>query len=118
MFALLLEEQLFQKAFEYVVGNIDLRELEEWLLPTLETILDCGSDDSIALAELIEAGTIELQTGISTEETLIQELKELLSSPKYDQNVIWAKNTAKSTKIWAMGVLDETQTLNWNLQFA
>ena len=117
MFTLLVEQHLFQKTVECVDGIIDLRELEAWLLPNLETILDGGNDDSVALAKLIEGGAIELQAGISSEETLCHGLKELLSSLKFNQN-IWSDNTADSKKIWDIGALDQTQTLKWDLQFA
>ena len=118
MFTLLVEQHLFQKVIEYVDGTIDLQELEAWLLPNLGTILDAGDDDSIALAKLIEGGAIELQAGISSAETLFQELKKLLSSAKFTQNIIWSSNTTGNKKnIWDMGSLDQPQTLRWDLQF-
>ena len=111
MFELLVEQHLFQKAVEYVDGTIDLRELEEWLLPNLETILDGGNDYSIALAEILEGGAIELQAGISSEETLVQELKKLLSSPKFNQDFRWASNTAERKEIWDMKVIDDAEDI-------
>lgn len=118
MFALLVEQHLFQKTVEYIDGTMGLQELEEWLLPNLETILDSGNDDSIALAELIEGRAIELQADISSADTLRQELKELLFSLKFNQDITWSTNTADSQKFWDMGVLDQTETIKWDLQFA
>ena len=128
MFTLLVEQHLFQKTVEYVDGTVDLQELEAWLLPNLGTILDAGGEASIALAKLIEGGAIEFQVGISSEETLVQELKKLLSSATSNQNIKWASNTAESKEIWDMEaaeskeiwdmeVLNQPQTLNWELQF-
>ena len=87
MFTFLVEQLLFQKAAEYVDGTIDLQELEEWLLPNLENILDSGNENSIALAKLIEGGAIEIQAGLSSRKKLSQELKKLLSSSKAVENV-------------------------------
>ncbi len=103
MFTPLVEQHLFQKAVEYVDGTIELQELETWLLPNLETILDAGDADSIALAKLIEGGAIELQAGLLTTEALRQELKALLSSAKFSQLIIWSGATSGSEKnIWNM----------------
>ena len=119
MFTLLVEQHLFQKALEYADGTIDLQELETWLLPNLETILDGGDVDSIALAKLIEGGAIELQAGISSRGAFCQELKKLLSSVKLDQPIIWFGNTAGSKEnIWDAIILDQPQTVRWDLQFA
>ena len=87
IFTFLGEQRLFQKATEYVDGTIDLQELEVWLLPNLENILDAGNENSIALAKLIEGGAIEIQAGLSSRKKLSQELKKLLSSSKAVENV-------------------------------
>lgn len=87
MFTFLVEQLLFQKAAEYVDGTIDLQELEEWLLPNLENILDSGNENSIALAKLIEGGAIEIQVGLSSRKKLSQELKKLLPSSKAVESV-------------------------------
>lgn len=87
MITFLVEQHLFQKAAEHVDGKIDLQELEERLLPDLETILDAGNENSIVLAKLIEGGAIEIQAGLSSRKKLSQELKKLLSSSKAMESV-------------------------------
>ena len=111
MFALLIEEQLFQKAIEYVDGNIDLRELEEWLLPNLETILDHGNDESIALAELLEVGAIELQVGVSSKEALVSELRKLLTSRKFMQDIDWASIVTVKNETWDLKVIEDGEIM-------
>ncbi|MDD9819528.1 MAG: hypothetical protein OXR07_01450 [Nitrospira sp.] len=78
MDTLLLKEQLFQKSFEYVRGIIGLHELEEWLLPNFEDILDSGDASSREIAQLIEGGAIEVQAGLYSEAELSEELRNLL----------------------------------------
>jgi len=80
MCTLLLKEQLFQKSFEYVRGIIALHELEEWLLPNFEDILDYGDASSGEIAKLIEGGAIEVQAGLYSEAELSEELRNLLSA--------------------------------------
>lgn len=108
MCTLLLKEQLFQKSLEYVRGIIALHELEEWLLPNFEDILDSGDASSRELAQLIEGGAIEVQAGLYPEAELSEELQNLLSAL-----------TARSSDTRAMrdtAPPDPHDTIRWDLR--
>ncbi len=123
MCTLVLKEQLFQKSFEYVYGIIDLRELEEWLLPNLETILDSADDRSSEIAQLIEWGAIEVQADLCSAEELSEALRNLLfasivRSPGIQASGILSSAIESQEDVWDIEVPGPRETIRWELQFS
>lgn len=72
----MLSYELYDKVMQYIVGEISVSELEEWLVPRYPFLLrDPESDDS-DLIGAIELGLAEMGSGIRTEEELKEELKD------------------------------------------
>ena len=56
--------ELLKTIKSYVLGDITLQELEEWLLSNMQDILDSGDERAIEIANELDADLIELAEGI------------------------------------------------------
>ena len=73
-----LREPLVVKAIEYLCGKISLDQLEDWILPKLQRILDSGDDTAETLAHGVLALSAHLSEEVISEEQLKADLLQIL----------------------------------------
>jgi hypothetical protein len=97
MYAQTLIDKLFlQKALEYSYGVTSLQDLERYLLPNLNEVLDSNIESIRELAKLVEGASVEIDEGVTSETELKRELQTLLARDMLTTSLVgW---TATSTK--------------------
>ena len=71
--------EIFTKVSAFIAGEMDLQELEEWIvLRTLDKLLDCD-DELKELIGSVELTLYEFSSGYSSIEEVRSELQNLLS---------------------------------------
>lgn len=78
----MISSELYTKVVEVIDNQIDIKQLEEWLVPRLPTFL--SDPDSADVVAAIELGLAEMSDGIRTRE----ELSELLLDTIQEQGTI------------------------------
>ena len=56
--------KLLEQTRSYLVGEITLRELENWLITNLQTILDSGDEKAFVIVNELDADLVEFGEGI------------------------------------------------------
>jgi len=73
-----LREPLVTKALEYLTDQINIDQLEDWILPKLQRILDSGDDNAADLAKGVLALSAHLSAEVISEEQLKEDLRHIL----------------------------------------
>lgn len=62
----------------YLLGQITIESLEDWLVINLQKILDSGDQDCIALANNLDADVVELNEGLITTALIRERLQNYI----------------------------------------
>ena len=91
----------------YLEGSLSTREFEDWLVVSMQDMLDSGDQCAIELAETIDAFLIELHEGLFTEEDLRARVASLLPEP------ITVTGTATVTTIEYYSLPSPVRHITW-----
>ena len=72
--------KLLETIKSYVLGEITLQELEEWLLSNLQDILDSGDKRAADIANEMDADLVEFAEGIVSESDIRDHLQRYMVS--------------------------------------
>ena len=72
--------EIYNKVIQYLNGDIKLSDLENWIVPNLERVVNLPPSPERDLAGEIELGLSEMTAGHRTENEFKTELRELLQS--------------------------------------
>lgn len=99
MYAQTLVDKLFhQKALEYSHGVISLQDLERYLLPNLNEILDSNNKSMRELVKLVEGASVEIEEGVTLEAELRHEVQTLLAQDMLTNSLVgWTATATKAT---------------------
>lgn len=67
--------ELLNTTNAYLMGRITLHQLEEWLLTNLQSILDCGDDRAIKIANELDADLVEFGENLIDKSTIREHLQ-------------------------------------------
>ena len=111
--------ELLDQIYRYINGLCTLQDLESWIVLNLQRILDSGDDETIEIANRIDADLIGIGEGLIEETTLREYLQSYISA-KQTIPIISIRTTPKgpitttaveeTTQILA-GSLDQVQTV-------
>lgn len=73
----MLINDLLSQIESYLSGHQTLQGLEQWLLLNLQTILDSGDQQAIALANAVDALLVDAGEGLTTCEEMVAQLEAL-----------------------------------------
>ncbi len=62
----------------YLLGQITIENLEDWLVSNLQKILDSGDQDCIALANNLDVDVVELNEGLITTALIREHLQNYI----------------------------------------
>jgi hypothetical protein len=103
----MISSELYNKVIEVIDNQIDIKQLEEWLVPRLPIFL--AEPDSADVVAAIELGLAEMSDGIRTKE----EFSELLLDTIQEQGAILIVDRlyeGRSSNQTSQTVLDFTAT--------
>jgi hypothetical protein len=102
---------IYSKVTDYVEHNINLRELESWLISMLPTYLLNPNSDAAILAGSVELGLAEINAGITTERLLRNRLKkQFIRTPIKSQPYPYELSSEETISTASM---TETPNLQW-----
>ena len=74
--------QLLNSINSYLLGQISIKDLEEWLISNLQNIMDSEEQGAIDLANRIDADLVELSEGLIDKLTFRDRLQNYLTATK------------------------------------
>jgi hypothetical protein len=104
------KEEILQIFRDYISGNAQLIDLEDWVLSHIQAILDSGNQVAVALIDRVDALLIEIGAGITSEEELFNAISSIISDEETLQLDLDITASDISFKVCDISVLSITQS--------